>query len=163
MNPSMRILTVLAVLQTIAVMALLFKFASFETEMSSSTPAHTHTVVAEAVVGKTPVYGDEDLLRKIVSEEVAGALQSLPGSRPSPESVPSTDAPDEKPQNVIDYHYRRELVQSQLGSYVSQGTISESEMTKLQMEIATLDEPGRKLMLRELTRMLSSGDLKGRL
>ena len=161
----MKILTALTVIQTIAVIALLVKFVSFETEMSARmlAPAPTRKVVTEAVVDKTPAFGGEEQLRKIIREEVADALQSLPQSRPSPESVTATDAPDEKRQNVIDYQYQRELVQGQLDSYASQGSISESDMEDLQMGIARLDESGREMMLRELTRMLNSGVLKGHL
>jgi len=93
----------------------------------------------------------------------AHAPQSFPESKPSPEPEIATVPADKTRQDEIDHQYQRELVQSQLGSYASQGSISESEMADLQMGIARLDESGRKMMLRELTRMLNSGVLKGHL
>ena len=161
----MKILTALIVLQTIAVIALLFKFASFETEISSTAPgsAPTRKAVAEAVVVKTPAYGDEEQLRRIIREELASILQSSPESRPLPEPEIASETQESKRQDEIDHQYQRELVQSQLESYASQGSISEVEMADLQMEIAKLDKSGRKMMLREVTKKLNSGELKGHL
>ena len=161
----MKILTALIVLQTIAVIALLFKFASFETEMSSTAPdsALTRKVVAEAVVDRTATYGDEEQLRKIIREELASILQSSRESRPLPEPEIASEAQESKRQDETDHQYQRELVQGQLDSYASQGSISEIEMADLQMEIAKLDKSGRKMMLREMTKMLNSGELKGHL
>ena len=112
---------------------------------------------------KTPAYGDEEQLRRIIREELASILQSSPESRPLPEPEIASETQESKRQDEIDHQYQRELVQSQLESYASQGSISEVEMADLQMEIAKLDKSGRKMMLREVTKMLNSGELKGHL
>ena len=161
----MKTMTALVALQFVAVVVLLFKLSSVETEISSSMIASIapNQVVAENAVSKPPVYGNEEQLRKVIREELASALQSLPVARPSPVPEVSPDTRDNRRQDEADHQYQLELVQNQLDNYASQGTISEGKMADLQMQIAKLDESGRRMMLRELTKMLNSGDLKGRL
>jgi len=161
----MKTMTVLVALQFIAVIILLFKLSSVESEISSSMIASIppNQIVTENAVSKPPVYGDEEQLRKVIREELASALHSLPVARPSPVPEVSPDTRDNERQDEVDHQYQLELVQNQLDNYVSQGTISEGKMADLQMQIAKLDESGRRMMLGELTRMLNSGDLKGHL
>lgn len=170
----MKILTVLFVLQFAAISALYFKFNSLEIHMSSQALAdasvanrESHTAPPPPAVGPPDVRltpANIEQLRSMVREELAIALQSI-ASREQPaqrlSSVPQQQADNQRTD--AEYDYEREIVQNEIDYFVSRGSISESEMAGLQTQIGKLDQAGRKEMLRELVRVLNSGDLEGRL
>jgi hypothetical protein len=99
---------------------------------------------------------DEQKLRKIVREELRAQLDELAISAPrnSNETVIET-------VSAADYQYRLEEVSQNLDYYLEQGQISDTDMIRLQTEIAQLDAKGRKQMLSLLTQALNSGELDG--
>jgi hypothetical protein len=56
-----------------------------------------------------------------------------------------------------------ELVNRRVDDYISAGVISESEMARLQGDIARLDPAARRAAMQRLVRALNSGALDGRL
>ena len=104
----------------------------------SSTDSHAATIY----------YPDENRLRKIVREELAAQLGAL-----SEASAQKDSAAVLEPEDEAKYQYQRELVAQQLEYHTSVGSISDTDMQKLQGEIAKLDEAGRKEMLSKLIPM----------
>lgn len=170
----MKILTVLGVLQIAAIAALFFKFNALESSMDSlsmatvpvanrepQTPAPSRAV-PPSDSGLTPANIEQ--LRRVVREELASTLQSV--VFPEQSAQHTSTAPGQQASNQrtdSEYDYGREIVQNEIDYFVSRGRISEAEMTGLQMQIGKLDQAGRKEMLRELVKVLNSGDLEGRL
>lgn len=103
-------------------------------------------------------YPDEDQLRKIVREELAAQLGTLSGTVTQENAVSVS-----RPRDEVEDQKQKELVAQQLSYHKSVGHISDSDMQKLQVEIARLDEAGRREMLGELSRAINSGQLDGRL
>ena len=101
---------------------------------------------------------DEDRLRQIIREELVVQFESQSLSQP-----PASRSAASAPVDPVEMEARHEQVSQQLEYYVNVGRISDAEMQKLQIDIASLDAEGRAEMLRELTRALNSGRLEGQL
>ena len=172
-NQLMKILTVLSLLQIAVIALLTVRIVAVERGMNSMALAQTSPLTNERaadtsvrvakVTRQPPAYVDEEQLRHIVREELNAALESFSAEQSSRKPVIASPEPKNTAGDETAHQYRRESVQNEIDYYVSRGTISETEMAGLQMEIARLDASGRSEMLRELVRVLNSGDLKGRL
>ena len=101
---------------------------------------------------------DEVEMRRVIREELATAAAATPAAHgpPTAGSVASTTATPASPEQV-------ELVNRRVDEYIRAGVISESEMTRLQSEIATLDPAARRAALQKIVRAMNSGALEGRL
>jgi len=160
----MRVLVVLSVLQIAAIVFLASRIMAPEqggrdraagadpeptvitTENASPSPAST----------EVPHFADEQLLRRIVREELAAQL-NLP-AQPDPHAA---EPPD--PVVQAEQQYRRERLEQEIEHYISVGKISDIEMQMLEADIAKLDEEGQKEMLRRLVRAINAGEIEGRL
>lgn len=165
----MKILTALSALQIVAIAFLLFKVVSIDESIGSIATGNEAQPVEDSNVttptGRSVVESSQPdgaltsgEVRRIVREELRAQIGALASSATGADS---TTAPD--PYDEIEYQQRYELVDQELEFFIDQGTISDSEMAALQMEIAKLDAQGRKQMLRRLTQALNSGELDGRL
>ena len=158
----MKILSVLSLVQIAAILFLYTKVAGIDEYLQVRSPVEqaipVETYVADTQgrndSGATYSYQDEDRLRAIIREELAAL--PLPASQ-------ADNANAYRSVNPAEIEYQREQVAQQLEYHISVGTISEVDMARLQMEIATLDEAGRREMLGALTRAMNSGRLDGRL
>ena len=113
----------------------------------------------EPAVDRTTVYYmDDNQLRQIIREELGAQLDGRSGSNIDMDAPIASNATDN-----TEIQYQRDLVAQQLDYHTSVGSISDTDMQKLQGEIAKLDEAGRKEMLGKLVRALNSGGLDGRL
>jgi hypothetical protein len=153
----MRTLTILSVLQTVGIAALVVH--AFGTKQptapeqrppSSSARPLSSASLAPASGAASSV--GEERLRAIVREELA-RLQS--GNASS-----SVEA---QPRNPSVDGQQREAVAQQIEGYRGAGTITDAQMQELQTNIAQLDEASRKQMMSKLIRALNSGEIKGRL
>ena len=101
----------------------------------------------------------EDRLRRIIQEELRSHLgrMDLNASQQQAQLIAEQDV------DGAVVSAQREFVLGQLDYYSSVGSISAADMTQLQMEIAKLDETGRKEMMSRLNRALNTGELKGNL
>ena len=106
----------------------------------------------------TGLYPNEDRLRQIIRDELSAQLDGIFATDKQSDAVIAAELPDS-----AENQYQRDLVVEQLQYHTSVGSISEADMSRLQMEIAKLDDSGRKEMLQMLTQALNSGDLEGRL
>ena len=161
----MKTITILCLVQTGILLILLVKIVFFEEE--SSGPGHTEQFTSVSnpfddprtdSYAATNYYPDEHRLRIIVREELAAQLGALSEASAQKDSATVLD-----PEDEAKFQIQRELVAQQLNYHTSVGRISAKDMQMLQMEIAKLDEAGRREMLGELTRAMNSGELEGRL
>lgn len=161
----MKTITILSLVQTGILLILLGKIVFFEEEstipgdaeqnISASIPFDDPPTESHAA---TAYYPDENRLRKIVREELAAQLGGLSEASAQKESAAVLE-----PEDEAKYQYQRQQVAQQLDYHTSVGRISDTDMQKLQMDIAKLDEAGRREMLGKLTQAMNSGGLKGRL
>jgi hypothetical protein len=101
---------------------------------------------------------DEIEMRRVIREELTMAAAAAPAAHgpPTAGSVASTAAPIASPEQV-------EFVNRRVDEYIRAGVISESEMTRLESEIATLDPAARRAALQKIVRAMNTGALEGRL
>jgi hypothetical protein len=160
----MKSLITLSVVQAGLLLFLIAKVAS----ISEETPSKEHALPASTVsdrIDYSPGHGepvvtynmDEARLREIIREELQ-QNQQQPGSGQQPGHVPVLTSTQK-----ADYDRRRDEVAQQLDYFTSVGSISDTDMQKLQTDIARLDPASRNEMLMELNRALNSGQLEGRL
>jgi len=125
---------------------------------STSLTRNLSSTQPEGHSSNTGFYLNEDRLRQVIREELSAQYDGKLGlgSQVDPEIV-SSAAEEAK------IEYQREFVSQQLEYFASVGSISDTDMQKLQADIAKLDDVGRKEMLRKLTRSLNSGRIEGRL
>ena len=152
-------------MQTGILLILLGKIVLFEEESTVPGDSERNALLSNPFDGASTdghgsalYYPDEYQLRKIVREELAAQLGALSASNAQDHSAAISG-----PEDEAKYQYQREMVAQQLNYHTSVGSISDSDMLKLQGEIAKLDAASRKEMLSELTRALNSGELEGRL
>lgn len=98
---------------------------------------------------------DEERLRQIIREELDAYSFAIASSSSEDQYVAPVARDPMQDQEQLDN------VAEQLQYYSSVGTISNSEMARLQMDIGRLDEAGRRDMLRKLTQAMNSGAIKG--
>src|SRR5262245_36405368 len=104
----------------------------------------------------TRACADEETLRRIIREELSAQLASGPGATSSQGSsaVAARSYPADNARQL-------EAVSDQLDRHIAAGSISDSDMAALQMEIGKLDKNGQRDMLRKLMKALNSGALEG--
>ncbi len=167
----MRIVIILSIVQTASIVLLLVRAGQLETGIEEMAHAQTAALNTRTAVSPeattTLVQPDplaiEPLLRGIVREELDAAMTTISATQLSPTSAAEpAPAPAAKQEGAND-HYRLDIVSGEIDYYVSQGSISDHEMSDLQMKISGLNESGRKLMMQRLLRAMNSGGLQGRL
>ena len=162
----MKILTILALVQTGILLLLLGKIMLLEEETAVAGHAGQNTLVSHDLSNTqsqnnsrgTNVYADEDRLRQIIREELA----AQPGGGFAPSNQVNAVAASGSVDSAKNQQ-QKELVTQQLEYFSSVGSISNTDMQKLQGEIAKLDNAGRKEMLGKLARAMNSGQIKGHL
>jgi hypothetical protein len=159
----MKTIIVLSLVQTAVLIFLLGKFVLFEQDANVTEHAKQETLTSEAFDDpatdrSTIYYLDDNQLRQIIREELAAQLGGKPGPDAETDAFMASNTSDPS-----EYQYQRELVAQQLEYHTSVGSISDTDMQKLQGDIAKLDAAGRTEMLGKLTRALNSGGLDGRL
>ncbi len=160
----MKAINVIGVVQLVLILILLTKVVELEQRMRTDIDPTNQTTPAQATITQPMLVPatdnsrvlDEQKLRKIVREELRAQLDGLAISAPrnSNETVLET-------VSAAEYQYRLEEVSQNLEYYLQQGQISDTDMIRLQTEIAQLDAKGRKQMLSLLTQALNSGELDG--
>jgi hypothetical protein len=114
---------------------------------------------AAAVATSTPASqpcADEAQLRRVVREELMAAAAASVVAQGSPDGAVDSPAPASSQDQI-------ELVNRRVDEYIRAGVISDSEMTRLQRDIATLDPAARRAAMQKLVRAMNSGALDGRL
>jgi hypothetical protein len=101
---------------------------------------------------------DEAELRRVIREELAAAAAARVPEQgaPAPASAAGSPAPPASADRV-------ESVNRQVDEYIRAGVISESEMARLQSDIARLDPTARRAALEKLVRAMNAGALDGHL
>jgi hypothetical protein len=157
-------LALLAVAQTALILVLLFKVINLENQSNEPVTddqeaASSEQPAASQALGRpieNPRQLDENRLRQIVREELRAQLgESLASAAQAAEE----EVPD--PVSEAEYQYRLDAAMQNLDYHIEQGEISNTDMIKLQSEIALLDEDGRRQMLGRLARAMSTGELEG--
>lgn len=97
-------------------------------------------------------------MRRVIREEIVAASAAKIPAQASPAPAPSDIPP--APVASAD---QVEFINRKVDEYVRAGFISESEMARLQSDIATLDPAARRAAMQRLVRALNSGALDGRL
>jgi len=166
LSKKMKKLVSVVLLQTVVLLLLLWKITGLEDEITSAMPGEQESFVtsnrrdvqASGNSDDVHLFLNEERLRQIIREELHSEFdrEFEPGMQS--ESTPEPDSIDR-----VELAYQKERVAQQLEHHASIGSISEADMQKLQMDIATLDDAGRSEMLRELSRALNSGRLDGQL
>jgi len=162
----MKKLTVISIIQILAILLLYNKVVEIDDIMSRTSAPEQDTVIsADLMRTQAPdnltdpySYANEDRLRQIIREELVAHFGVQPGQASQTDLSVAPSKADR-----ADIEHQRELVTQQLEYYSSVGRISDSEMQKLQKDIAKLDATGRTEALRELSRAINSGRLEGRL
>lgn len=156
----MRTLTILSVLQTVGIAALVVHAfgprqpaAPEQRQPSSSAPPLSSASPASSSGAASSI--GEERLRAIVREELARLPLSAQGNASS-----SVEA---QPRNPSVDVFQRDAVAQQIEAYRGAGTITDAQMQELQTNIAQLDAASRKQMMSKLIRALNSGEIKGRL
>jgi len=101
---------------------------------------------------------DETEMRRVIREELAAAAAAGVPAQGTPASASAAVSP--VPPSSAD---QVEFVNRQVDEYIRAGVISESEMARLQSDIATLDPAARRAAMQKLVRAMNSGALDGRL
>ena len=156
----MKLLTIICAIQLAAIILLFTKLVGIERTLETSAadraPAPSiETFPAGGVSTPAELQPNEDVLRQIIRQELA--LYADADSQSSP------TARDNVALDPVELHAQRESITERIEYFASVGSISNSDMQKLQTDIAKLDAAGRTEMLRELTRALNSGRLNGQL
>jgi hypothetical protein len=115
-----------------------------EARVADAGPAPTSPAATEALRCL-----DEVELRRVIREELAAAAAGKVPAHGLPAPASSAD--------------QVEFVNRQVDEYIRAGVISESEMARLQSDIARLDPAARRAALQKLVRAMNSGALDGRL
>lgn len=97
-------------------------------------------------------------MRRVIREEIvaASAADSFAQSRPS-------RSPAEMPPATVASPAQAALVNRQVDDFIRAGVISESEMARLQSDVAALDPAARRAAMQKLVRAMNTGALDGRL
>jgi len=124
-----------------------------EARVSGAGPAPTSATTTEA---RSCL--DEAEMRRVIREELAAATAASVTAQgsPAPASAVGSLAPPSSADQI-------EFANRQVDEYIRAGVISESEMARLQSDIATLDPAARRAALQKLVRAMNSGALDGRL
>ena len=100
---------------------------------------------------------DEALLRRVVRDELmAAAAAGMAQDSPGAAAAVGAPAPASSAEQI-------EHINRRVDDHIRAGVISESEMARLQSEIATLDPAARRAAMQRLVRAMNSGALDGRL
>lgn len=166
----MKFLTVLSVLQIAVITALLLKVYALDKNLTALMLAQSGAVdtglVDLPVASSNTVANqaaEQAQLRTILREEIAAALLSFSPKAVSQQSSVVASAASGGDQKTEDYQNELEVLEAELDYYITRGAISDREMSALQMQMARLDQSGRKQIMRKLVRSLNSGELSGRL
>ena len=153
----MRLLTILAVVQTGLLILLFTRVITLDDEHGDSLANSTDNSPSDANVASGFSSIDEYLLRQIIQEELAAY-----GSTSDNAQAGEPDANNFDPETAIANDHQFERVSDQIDYFSSIGKISDTEMGELQFEIAKLDEAGRRAALRKLAQALNSKSIDGR-
>ena len=162
----MKTLIAIGIIQLATIFWLYTKIADLDDRLDNAlqTPqqsAYRHEAgraASSEEFANTSIVIDEERLRQIIREELVVQFENQSSSQPQASRSAATP-----PVDPVEMEAQRELISQQLEYYVNVGRISDAEMQKLQIDIASLDAEGRTEMLRELTRALNSGRLEGQL
>ena len=161
----MKAILMLVAVQTALIVALFFKVSTIEETIDESGPATEFSADGlHAELGSrfdanaTPVALSEAAIRSIIREELAAQLGQLPA-----EASAATADPVASNESPAQYASRRDRVAESIDYYTRVGSISEQEMSRLQIEIARLQEGDRQQLMMELVRAMNEGSLDGRL
>lgn len=155
----MRALTVLAVIQTTAILFLLIKVVGDDAAPGAASALPADPRPATSSPFATPSYPsiDEATLRRVIREELAHHVRTVPQAGNADEAVrmlqrdPAAD------------RAQRELVDSRIAQLIGAGSVAPDELNDLFGEIARLRPEDRKDALRRLTRAMNTGQIKGHL
>ena len=158
----MKMLTIIVLVQLLAVAVLLVKVFSLDDKLP--VPMAEQSVRPSTIAVSAPETGSqiatvhfpEDRLREIIREELSARLGDVADAQNSSVPAPS-------PVSEAEYVYRRELVAQKLQYYANVGQVTGPEMIELEGQIAGLSEEDRPVMLKELIRALNTGAIDGRL
>lgn len=153
-----RILAALVALNLLLTLALLWRDARSTALVVERVPANP---AAPAPAELQPAASnEEDVLRRIVREELARAL-AAPSTAQEPASAKAT--PPRQRDPLLDWERERlaDEVAGAIDEYIAAGAIGPADMARLQLSLAQLPEPRRTELLNRLTRALSDGEIEG--
>ena len=161
----MKALTILSIVQTGFLILLFGRTIALEDELAVSTQSAPTTTANNPLLSppadnsSRPAYLslDEDQLRRVIREELGAYASHTPNANGQVSELASYD-----PASAPEKQYQLEQVSQRIEYFASVGNISGMEMGNLQMEIARLDEAGRREMLGKLTKAMNSGAIDGR-
>lgn len=142
----MKVLVTLGVLQTLALLVLIFRSHGAEPQSHSAGPSFIPSASATVVA---PC--DEACVRRILREELAQHIARLQPSAPAPIAPARDEAKD---------RVRLAAVAQQFENYKSAGAITQQQMFLLQAEIAQLDPASRDQAMRSLARAINRDEIK---
>lgn len=161
----MKAVLLLVAVQTALIAALFWKVATLESALVSDVPAAEAFAGDEHVEhgshfypGATPVALDEARVRAIFREELAVHFGRAPAT--TDDASPSHYIANETPAEYVE---RRDNVSDLIDYYRRVGSISEQDMSRLQIDIARLRESDREQLMMELVRAMNEGSIDGRL
>ena len=166
----MKIFTVLfSLLQIAVIVAVLFKLDTLDQNIAELVRAQSNLASNELppsplamttpAVNQSDTQPSQEQIRIVIREELSAALLTAFPEQPSIQA----GRLNSRYQDESEHQNQLENVSDQIDYHMRQGAISDQEMSALQIELTTLDQAGRNLMMRKLVRALNSGDLKGRL
>jgi len=164
----MKTLTVLSVIQTIGILLLIIILLRDNEDQQSSyvgaesaQSLHTQNLKQKNTknTSKQSISGElnEAQLREIIRSEFQANISAFVSTK----NQTKTTRAETRSQAQL--QEQRNKVAEEIEYYISTGTISEVNMSKLQSEIARLDERGRKQMMSKLVGAINNGQLAGRL
>jgi len=109
---------------------------------------------------------DEAELRRVIREEMAaaGMGRASASAEPAPAAAqPAAAQAAASPPVPVSSPEQVDFVNRRMDDYIRAGVISQSEMTRLQIDIARLDPVARRAAMQKLVRAMNSGALDGRL
>jgi len=160
----MKMIKILLILQLAVLVLLTYKILLDDERLDempreaadSSSSISPQPAEEAAGIPRGDVALDEKQLRRIIRSELMAYTSSL--------AEAPIQSPAQEPEiDPVENAARLEVVKQELSYYIEMGEISGIEMQKLQMEISRLDPENRTMMLRELTRVIGSGELDGQL
>jgi hypothetical protein len=128
-------------------------FLVYQSLPRAAAPAVAPFAAPAPAPAVNPPQADDQRLRQIIREELAAF--GAPGAVPA--------AVGAMPRGIEADRTRREAVAEQIERYRSAGRISETEMARLQNDIAQLDPASRREMLGQLVRAMNAREIQGQL
>lgn len=161
----LRFLVVIILFQTVLIVFLLFKMTDLETQFNDVLSSQNHSQISLLNEHKENSYDDSNhegnpskyvvKLTDDFKNELKFTIQSLI------KNDLSIAINNKQPRSMSneDMMLYKEEADQRLDGFIAQGEVLESEMWKLESDIAKLDDKSRKEVLRKLAQSVNNGSL----